>query len=66
MPELLQYKLLSLSTSYLVTLELAWARKSLSDSERVKQCAMQMVKVFGDDKMAKKFKTISLSPRTAS
>ncbi|KAF3836200.1 hypothetical protein F7725_028758 [Dissostichus mawsoni] len=43
----------SLTASYAVSLELAKAKKPLSDGEMVKSCAVQMAKAFGDDNMAK-------------
>lgn len=56
----------SLKASYLVSLELAKAKKPLSDGEIVKQCAIQMAKAFGDDNMANKFDAVSLSRRTVT
>ena len=54
----------SLKASYAVSLELAKAKKPLSDGETVRQCAVEMAKAFGDDNMAKNFKTVSPSLRT--
>ncbi|KAM6965926.1 general transcription factor II-I repeat domain-containing protein 2A-like [Tautogolabrus adspersus] len=56
----------SLKASYAVSLELAKAKKPLSDGEIVKRCAVEMAKAFGDDNMAKNFETISLSRRTVT
>ena len=43
--------------SYAVSLELAKAKKPLSDGEIVKVCAVEMAKAFGDDNMVKHFET---------
>ena len=56
----------SLKASYVVSLELAKAKKPLSDGEMVKRCAVEMAKAFGDDNMAKNFETVSLSRRTVT
>ena len=56
----------SLKASYVVSLELAKAKKPLSDGEMVKRCAVEMEKAFGDDNMAKNFETVSLSRRTVT
>ena len=53
----------SLKASYAVSLELAKAKKPLSDGETLKRCAIEMAKAFRDDNMAKNFETVSvLSP----
>ena len=54
----------SLKASYAVSLELAKAKKPLSDGETVKRCAVEMAKAFGDDNMVKNFETVSLSRHT--
>uniref|UniRef100_A0A3P8RML6 HAT C-terminal dimerisation domain-containing protein n=1 Tax=Amphiprion percula TaxID=161767 RepID=A0A3P8RML6_AMPPE len=54
----------ALKASYVVILELAKAKKPLSDGEMVKWCAIEMAKSFGDDSMAKNFETVSLSHHT--
>lgn len=51
----------ALKASYAVSLELAKAKKPLSDGEMVKVCAVEMAKAFGDNNMAKNFETVSLS-----
>ncbi|XP_057203176.1 general transcription factor II-I repeat domain-containing protein 2B-like [Triplophysa rosa] len=56
----------SLKASYAVSLVLAKAKKSLSECETVKQCAIEMAKAFGDEKMAKNFESVSLSRRTVT
>ena len=54
----------ALKASYAVSLELAKAKKPLSDGEIVKSCAVEMAKAFGDDNMVKNVETVSLSRRT--
>ena len=54
----------SLKASYAVALELAKAKKPLSDGEIVKRSAVEMAKAFGDDNL--NFETVSLSRRTVS
>ena len=56
----------SLKASYAVTIELAKAKKPLSDGEIVKRCAVEMAKAFGDNSMVKNFETVSLSRRTVT
>lgn len=56
----------ALKASYAVSLELAKAKKPLSDGEMVKVCAVEMAKAFGDNNMAKNFETVSLSRRTVT
>uniref|UniRef100_A0A3B4Z810 DUF4371 domain-containing protein n=1 Tax=Stegastes partitus TaxID=144197 RepID=A0A3B4Z810_9TELE len=56
----------ALKASYVVTLELAKAKKPLSDGEMVKRCAIEMARSFGDDNMATNFGTVSLSCRTVT
>ena len=38
--------------------------KSFRDIELVKQCAIKIAHVFGEDKVARKFETVSLSHQT--
>ena len=38
--------------------------KSFRDGKLVKQCAIEMAHVFGEDRVAKKFGTVSLSHQT--
>uniref|UniRef100_A0A3P8SYK1 HAT C-terminal dimerisation domain-containing protein n=1 Tax=Amphiprion percula TaxID=161767 RepID=A0A3P8SYK1_AMPPE len=56
----------ALKASYIVTLELAKAKKPLSNGEMVKRCAIEMAKSFRDDNMDKNFETVSLSCRTVT
>ncbi len=56
----------SVKASYAVSLVLAKAKKTLSEGEIVKQCAIEMAKAFGDEKMAKNFESVSLSRRTVT
>lgn len=56
----------AITTSYDVALELAKAKKPLSDGELVKACAIKMAKAFGDNNMAKNFEAVSLSRRTVT
>lgn len=51
----------ALKTSYAVALELAKAKKPLSDGKIVKRCAMEMARAFGEDNPLKNFDTVSLS-----
>ena len=48
----------SLMASYSVSLELAKAKKPLSDWEKVKWCVVEMAKAFRDDNMAEKFESL--------
>jgi len=54
----------SVSASYTVALAIAKAKKPLSDGTFVKDCAIEMAKCFGDDKMAKYLEGVSLSRQT--
>uniref|UniRef100_A0A3B1INU1 DUF4371 domain-containing protein n=1 Tax=Astyanax mexicanus TaxID=7994 RepID=A0A3B1INU1_ASTMX len=56
----------AITASYDVALELARAKKPLSDGEVVKRCAVKMAKAFGDNNIAKNFETVSLSRRTVT
>jgi len=56
----------ALKASYAVALELAKAKKPLSDGEIVKRCAMEMARAFGDDNLVQNFDTVSLSRRSDS
>ena len=38
--------------------------KSFRDGKLVKQCAIKLAHVFGEDKIARKFETVSLSHQT--
>ena len=53
-----------LAASYEVTLLLAKKMKSFRNAELVKACAIKMKKAFGEEKIAEKFKTVSLSHQT--
>jgi hypothetical protein len=55
-----------LTASYAVALELAKTKKPFSDGMLVKKCAVEMAKAFGDNNMAEKFKSVSLSHQTVS
>ena len=50
--------------SYEIALMLLQKSKSFRDGELVKQCAIKMKHVFGKDKVARKFETVSLSHQT--
>ena len=50
--------------SYKIALILLKKSKPLRDGELVKQCAIQIAHVFGEDKVARKFETLSLSHQT--
>ena len=50
--------------SYEIALVLLKKSKSFWDGELVKQCAIQIAHVFGEDKVARKFETASLSCQT--
>ncbi|XP_078140529.1 general transcription factor II-I repeat domain-containing protein 2B-like [Centroberyx gerrardi] len=56
----------SLKASYAVSLQLAKAKKPLSEGEMVKKGAIEMANAFGDAKMAKNFESVSLSQRTVT
>ena len=47
--------------SYEITLMLLKKSKSFRNGELVTQCAIKMVHVFGEGKVARKFETVSLS-----
>ena len=51
----------SLKGSYAVSLELARAKKPLSDGETVKRCVVAMAKAFGDANRVKNFETVFLT-----
>lgn len=53
----------ALKASYAVTLELAKAKKPLSDGKLIKRCAIEMAKAFGDNNLVKNFEAVSLSRR---
>ena len=50
--------------SYEIALLLLKKSKSFRDGELVKQCAIKMAHVSGEDKVARKFETVSLSHQT--
>ena len=50
--------------SHKIALILLKKSKPLRDGELVKQCAIQIAHVFGEDKVARKFETLSLSHQT--
>ena len=54
----------SLAASYEVALLLAKKMKSFREGELVKACAIKMAEAFGEEKIAEKFKTVSLSHQT--
>jgi hypothetical protein len=41
-------------------------RKSFRDEELLKQCAVKIAQVFGEEKVARKFERVSLSHQTVS
>ena len=51
----------SLAASYEVALLLAKKMKSFREGELVKACAIKMAEAFGEEKIAEKFKAVSLS-----
>uniref|UniRef100_A0A3Q3Q094 HAT C-terminal dimerisation domain-containing protein n=1 Tax=Monopterus albus TaxID=43700 RepID=A0A3Q3Q094_MONAL len=53
----------ALNASYAVALELAKAKKPLSDGELIKRCAIEMAKAFGEDNLVKNLEGISLFRR---
>ena len=50
-----------LAASYEVALLLAKKMKPFREGELVKACSIEMAEVFGEEKIAEKFKTASLS-----
>ena len=54
----------SLAASYEVALLLAKKMKPFREGELVKACAIEMAEAFGEEKIAEKFKTVSLSHQT--
>ena len=52
--------------SYEVSLILAKNGIAFRDGEIIKECSIKMALVFGDEKMAKKFKTVTLSHQTVA
>ncbi|XP_076645616.1 general transcription factor II-I repeat domain-containing protein 2-like [Halictus rubicundus] len=56
----------SVAASYAVALEIARAKKSFSDGELIKRCAIEMAKAFGNKTAVESFKTVSLSRHTIS
>jgi hypothetical protein len=56
----------SLTTSYKVVMILVKNRKSFRDEELLKQCAVKIAKVFGEEKVARKFERVSLSHQKVS
>ena len=50
--------------SYEIALMLFKESKSFMDGKLVKQCAIKMAHVFGEDRVARKFETVSLSHQT--
>ena len=50
--------------SYEIALMLLRKSKSFRDGELIKQCAIKEAHVFGEDKIARKFETVSLSHQT--
>jgi hypothetical protein len=56
----------SLTASYEVVMMLVKNRKSFRDGELIKQCAVKMAQVFGEEKVARKFESVSLSHQTVS
>ncbi|XP_076276655.1 general transcription factor II-I repeat domain-containing protein 2-like isoform X2 [Lasioglossum baleicum] len=56
----------SVAASYAVALEIARAKKSFSDGELIKRCAIEMAKAFGNKTAMESFKKVSLSRQTIS
>lgn len=54
----------ALYASFVVSLELAKAKKPFSDGNLVKKCAIEMAKAFGDAKLGEKFDSVPLSCQT--
>ena len=50
--------------SYEIALMLFKESKSFRDGKLVKQCAIKMAHVFGEDRVARKFETVSLPHQT--
>ncbi|KAL4154133.1 hypothetical protein QTP88_001966 [Uroleucon formosanum] len=56
----------SLLASYIISNEIAKSKKSLSNGEFVKNCAIKMPKSINENKIASEFEKISLSRRTVT
>ncbi|KAE9522238.1 hypothetical protein AGLY_017364 [Aphis glycines] len=57
---------LSLMASYVISNEIAKSKKSLSDGEFIKNCAIKMAKSINENRIASEFEKISLSRRTVT
>ncbi|XP_076298590.1 general transcription factor II-I repeat domain-containing protein 2B-like [Lasioglossum baleicum] len=51
----------SVAASFAIALEIARSKKSYTDGEFVKRCAIEMAKAFGDEIAAKKYEAVPLS-----
>lgn len=56
----------SLLASYIISNEREKSKKSLSDGEFVKNCAVKMAKSINENKITNEFEKISLSRRTVT
>jgi hypothetical protein len=56
----------SLTASYEDVVMLVKDRKSFRDGELIKQCAVKMAQVFGEEKVTRKCESVSLSHQTVS
>ncbi|KAL4125892.1 hypothetical protein QTP88_010129 [Uroleucon formosanum] len=57
---------LSLMASYVISNEIAKSKKSLSDGEFIKNCAIKMAKSINENRIASEFEKISLLRRTVT
>lgn len=56
----------SITASYEVAMMLMKNGKPFRDGELIKQCAVKMAQTFGEEKVAKKFESVSLSHQTVA
>jgi hypothetical protein len=56
----------SITAAYEVVMMFVKNRKLFRDRELIKQCAVKMAQVFGEEKVARKFENVSLSLQTLS
>lgn len=51
---------------YVVSAEIAKAKKPFSDGEVVKKCCVKMAQAFGEEKLSNNLKNVSLSKQTVT
>lgn len=56
----------ALLASYIVSAEIAKAKKSFTDGEFVKKCCIEVAQAFGQEKFSNELKNVSLSKQTVS